>query len=166
MKSFSLAEQTETIVAHLPSSPLVAALDSAQMEDALRRILSNAVKYGTDRSIDVRLELVGSALQISVADQGIGIAPENQGRIFKRFGRAEPTEHYGGLGLGLWIARNIVEGHGGELTVVSALGEGATFTVSIPNLACGIRTAHRAAQPLDESREPHRLGQAFEVGVR
>jgi signal transduction histidine kinase len=132
VKSFSLAERTETIVAHLPSSPLVASLDPAQMEDALRRILSNAVKYGTGSPIVLRLERVPFALRISVADQGIGIAPENQGRIFERFGRAEPTEHYGGLGLGLWIARNVVEAHGGALTVVSALGEGATFTISIP----------------------------------
>jgi signal transduction histidine kinase len=132
VKSFSLAERTETIVAHRPSSPLVVALDSAQMQDALRRILSNAVKYGSGHPIDLRLERVDSVLRISVADEGIGIAPENQGRIFERFGRAESTEHYGGLGLGLWIARNIVEGHGGELTVVSALGKGATFTVSIP----------------------------------
>ena len=132
VKAFSLAQRSETIVAHLPASPLVVAVDSAQLEDALLRILNNAVKYGTGRPIDVRLERLASALRISVADQGIGIAPENQGRVFERFGRAEPTENYGGLGLGLWIARNIVEGHGGELTVVSALGEGATFTVSIP----------------------------------
>ena len=112
--SFSLAERTETIVAHLPSSALVVAVDAAQLGDALRRVLSNAVKYGAGHPIEVRVESVASALRISVADRGIGIAPENQGRIFERFGRAESTENYGGLGLGLWIARNIVEAHGGS----------------------------------------------------
>jgi signal transduction histidine kinase len=132
VKSFSLAERTENIVAHLPSSPVVIALDRMQMEDALRRILSNAVKYGPGLPIDVRLERLPSTVRISVTDRGIGIAPEKQGRIFERFGRAESSENYGGLGLGLWIARNIVEGHGGTLTVASAPGAGATFTVSIP----------------------------------
>jgi signal transduction histidine kinase len=132
VKSFALTERTETIVAQLPAAPVMAAVDPGQMEDALRRLLDNAVKYGPGHPIEVRLEQLASAVRISVADRGIGIAPALQRRIFERFGRAGSTENYGGLGLGLWIARNIVEGHGGALTVVSALGQGATFTISIP----------------------------------
>ena len=67
-----------------------------------------------------------------MTDHGIGIAAENHARIFERFGRAGPTRNYGGLGLGLWIARQIIEAHRGTVGVVSQLGEGATFTVSLP----------------------------------
>jgi signal transduction histidine kinase len=131
-RSFALAERLDALTVDLPSAPMVAPVDPAQMKDALRRILSNAAKYGGDQPIAVRLERAASWIRISVADHGIGVAAENHARIFERFGRAGPTRNYGGLGLGLWIARQIVEAHGGTVGVVSELGEGATFTVSIP----------------------------------
>jgi signal transduction histidine kinase len=131
-QSFAVAERLEALTVDLPPDPIVARVDPAQIEDTLRRILSNAVKYGGDEPIAVRLERAPPWIQISVTDHGIGIAAENQARIFERFGRAGPTRNYGGLGLGLWIARQIIEAHGGTLDVVSQLGEGATFTISIP----------------------------------
>jgi signal transduction histidine kinase len=67
-----------------------------------------------------------------VTDRGIGIAPDKHAAIFERFGRAGPAMNYGGLGLGLWIAQQIVEAHHGTLGVASGVGEGATFTVSLP----------------------------------
>jgi signal transduction histidine kinase len=131
-RSFSVAERLDALTVDLPTGPTVALVDPMQMEDALRRILNNAVKYGGDQPIEVRLECAAPWIRISVTDHGIGIAAENQARIFERFGRAGPTRNYGGLGLGLWIARQIVEAHGGTVGVVSRLGEGATFTVSVP----------------------------------
>jgi signal transduction histidine kinase len=98
----------------------------------LRRIVENAVKYGAGKPIDLRLGRAGRSMLVSVTDRGIGIAPEQHERIFERFGRAGSTSNYGGLGLGLWIARQIVEAHGGALSVASQLDEGTTFTVSIP----------------------------------
>jgi signal transduction histidine kinase len=131
-RSFAAAERLDALTVELPADPVVARVDPLQIEDALRRILSNAAKYGGDEPIAVRLEHRPPRIQISVSDRGIGIAAENHARIFERFGRAGPTRNYGGLGLGLWIARQIVEAHGGTVGVVSELGQGATFTVSIP----------------------------------
>ncbi len=129
--SFVVREDTRINVS-LPPVPVFAALDRRQLEDALRRIVENAVKYGAGNPIDVRLEWLGSVLRVLVADRGIGIALEQHERIFERFGRAGSTSNYGGLGLGLWIARQIIEAHGGTVSVASRLGEGSTFTVSIP----------------------------------
>lgn len=130
--SFARAERTDNLVLRVPGEPLVARFDPAQIEDVLRRILENAVKYGVGLPIEVSCERWDSAVRISVKDRGIGIAPDKHAEIFERFGRAGPTMNYGGLGLGLWIARQIVEAHHGTLTVASQVGEGATFTVSLP----------------------------------
>jgi signal transduction histidine kinase len=131
-RSFAVAERVDALTVDLPVDPIVARVDPLQIKDALGRILNNAAKYGGDEPIAVRLERAPPWIQISVTDRGIGIAAENHARIFQRFGRAGPTRNYGGLGLGLWIARQIVEAHGGTVGVVSELGQGATFTVSLP----------------------------------
>jgi len=67
-----------------------------------------------------------------VRDEGIGIAPEDQGRLFERFGRVVSERHYGGFGLGLWIVRRICEALGGGVAVQSTPGQGSTFTVQLP----------------------------------
>ncbi|HET6344437.1 MAG TPA: sensor histidine kinase, partial [Myxococcota bacterium] len=94
--------------------------------------------------IEVRLRAAQGGVDLSVRDHGIGIAPEDQGRIFERFERAVSTRNYGGLGLGLFIVREIVRLHGGTIEVASALGRGATFTVRLPQ---------RPAQDEDGARE-------------
>jgi signal transduction histidine kinase len=131
-RSFAEAQRIENLVLRLPAEPMWALLDPSQMQDALGRLLANALKYGLGRPVEIALEQLGGSIRISVTDQGIGIASENQARIFQRFGRAESTLNYGGLGLGLWIARGIVEAHGGGLTVASQPGQGSVFSVSIP----------------------------------
>jgi signal transduction histidine kinase len=70
--------------------------------------------------------------RLAVRDHGIGIAPEQRGRIFGRFERAVSERHYGGLGLGLYISRRIVEDHGGSIRCESQPGAGATFTIELP----------------------------------
>ena len=69
---------------------------------------------------------------VTVSDEGIGIAPEDHARIFDRFERAVSRTHYAGLGLGLWISRQIAASLGGSLTVESDVGKGARFTLSLP----------------------------------
>jgi signal transduction histidine kinase len=69
---------------------------------------------------------------LKVVDHGIGIRPEDRERIFGRFERAVSVRHYGGLGLGLWITRQIAEAHGGSVEVTDTPGGGATFIVELP----------------------------------
>lgn len=102
------------------------------MEQVVTNLVSNAAKYGAGRPIELRVDGDGETARLVVRDQGIGIAPEDQARIFERFERAAPSRHYRGLGVGLYIARQIVEAHGGSIRVASAPGAGSTFTVELP----------------------------------
>ncbi len=106
--------------------------DAGRLEQVVTNLLSNAIKYGRGRPVHVTLRSDREDAYLSVEDHGPGIAPEDQQRIFGRFERASPTRHFGGLGLGLYIVRRIVGGHGGEIRVSSALGRGTTFTVRLP----------------------------------
>jgi signal transduction histidine kinase len=90
------------------------------------------VKYGRGRPIRVRLDAARDRVRLSIADEGIGIAPEDAEKIFSRFGRAAPVRNYGGLGLGLYIAKHIVEAHGGSIEVSSHVGRGSTFVIDLP----------------------------------
>lgn len=111
---------------------LVGSWDRLRIEQVLENLLTNAVKYGRGLPIDVRMEASGRVARLVVRDRGLGIAPEDQARIFERFERAVSSRHYGGLGLGLWIARQTVEAHGGRIRVRSKLDDGAEFTVDLP----------------------------------
>lgn len=106
--------------------------DRLRLEQVVANLLGNALKYGERKPVSIRLSLDGSRVGIQVADQGVGIAPRDQERIFDRFERAVSSNNYAGLGLGLWITRQIIEAMGGSIRVESALGAGATFTVDLP----------------------------------
>ena len=109
--------------------------DRLRLEQVLNNLLSNAVKYGRNQPIHVQVSGTAARAQLRVVDQGIGIAPLDQPRIFGRFERAVSSRHYGGLGLGLWITRQIVEGMGGSIGVQSESGKGSVFTVELPRRA-------------------------------
>jgi signal transduction histidine kinase len=97
----------------------------------LTNLVSNALKYGPGKPVEVRVFARGDRAILQVRDQGIGIGAEDHDRIFERFERAVSERNYGGFGLGLWIVRRIVEALGGTVTVESAAGSGATFTVEL-----------------------------------
>ncbi|PCC74254.1 PAS domain S-box-containing protein [Nannocystis exedens] len=111
------------------------AWDRKQLDQALHNLLANALKYGAGRPVDVRVFECGPEVAIEVQDRGIGIAEEDRPRIFDRFERAVSSAHYGGFGLGLYIARRIVEAHGGVLDVTSTPGQGSTFRLQLPRQA-------------------------------
>lgn len=105
--------------------------DAFRLEQVVVNLLSNAVKYGEGKPIDVVARREDDRVVLRVTDRGIGIAPEHVARIFQRFERAV-GHGISGLGLGLYIVRNIVEAHGGTVHVTSVPGEGSTFTVELP----------------------------------
>ena len=109
-----------------------ARFDPVRVEQALTHVVANALKYGAGKPVDVVVQRDGGTVRVLVRDRGIGIDPDARERIFGRFERAVSSRHYGGLGLGLFLARRIVEAHGGRIAVVSAPGEGATFAVELP----------------------------------
>ncbi|WP_411730478.1 sensor histidine kinase [Paeniglutamicibacter sp.] len=104
---------------------------------ALRNLIDNAIRYSPeDTTVGVGLRERDGLIQISVTDQGPGIAPEEQDRIFERFYRidAARSRQTGGTGLGLSIVKHVVANHGGEITLWSQPGQGSTFTVRLPML--------------------------------
>jgi PAS domain S-box-containing protein len=106
--------------------------DRMRLEQIAENLLTNAIKYGAGKPIQLRLEARAERVVLTVEDQGIGIAPEHQARIFERFERAVSERNYGGLGLGLYITRTIVQALGGTIRVQSQPAQGACFTVELP----------------------------------
>ncbi|MFN7134727.1 MAG: sensor histidine kinase, partial [Myxococcales bacterium] len=106
--------------------------DRVRLEQVIANLLVNALKFGEGHPVHVGVRREDGQAVLTVADQGIGIAPEQQRRIFERFARATSEQNYGGFGLGLWIARSLVEAMGGRISVQSAPGAGATFSVVLP----------------------------------
>ncbi|WP_225410175.1 protein kinase domain-containing protein [Stigmatella hybrida] len=111
---------------------LVGHWDAMRLEQVVGNLLTNAMKYGAGKPIEVVLEEHEGQAVLKVRDEGIGIAPEDAHRIFERFERAVSVRHYGGFGIGLWLVREIVQALGGRVEVRSVPGEGATFTVTLP----------------------------------
>lgn len=116
-----------------PSEPVEAEVDPNCFQIVVRNLLSNAAKYSPAGSeILVRVHRDGGMANVSVVDHGVGIAPQDQARLFARFARVPSTQHVPGTGLGLWLSREIARMHGGDLTVQSSLGAGSTFVLAVP----------------------------------
>jgi signal transduction histidine kinase len=116
----------------IDSEPIVGCWDRLRVETIVTNVVSNAMKFGNGRPLKITVRRAGSLARLTIEDQGIGIPPEVQARIFEKFERAVPREHYGGFGLGLWIARQLVAAHGGAIRVESTVGVGSTFTIELP----------------------------------
>jgi signal transduction histidine kinase len=114
------------------AAPIVGRWDPSRLEQVVTNLVTNAAKFGAGKPIAIRIERAGEDARLSVIDRGIGIDPARLPHVFDRFERAVPSSSYGGLGLGLYIARSIVAAHGGTIAIDSRLGEGSTFTVTLP----------------------------------
>lgn len=126
---------------------IVGRWDRMRLEQVVMNLLSNAMKYGEGKPIRVVVEAAGDTAVLAVSDRGIGIAAKDQERIFDRFERAVSVDHYGGLGLGLFVAKQLVEAMGGTIGVDSKEGCGATFTVRLPLSGATSRSSEVAAKP-------------------
>src|SRR5690606_30850827 len=124
LSRFELELAAAKCTLHAALAPtLVGRWDRLRLDQVVNNLVSNAIKFGSGKPVEVSLEQQGSRAVLSVRDHGIGIAPEHQARIFERFERAVSMHNYGGFGLGLWIARQVVEALGGEIRVTSQPGE-------------------------------------------
>jgi PAS domain S-box-containing protein len=129
-----------TLNIHAPAS-VVGRWDKSRLDQVVTNLVSNAIKYGDCKPIDVTLEAEDDRAVVTIRDRGLGIAQNDHERIFGRFERAASTRHYGGIGLGLWIVKQIIDALGGTVTVQSTPGTGSTFTVELP------RSADKARHP-------------------
>jgi len=132
--------QSKDIDMAVESPPLTLVADEALMEHVVANLVHNAVKFTpAGGTIQVRARLVEGMVLVDVADSGIGIAPEDQERVFERFFKADRSREraQGGSGLGLSLAKKIVELHSGSIGVESSPGHGATFSVSLPQMPRG-----------------------------
>jgi signal transduction histidine kinase len=116
----------------LDGNPVKGRWDHFRMEQVVENLLSNALKYGSGKPIEIHIREDGGHAILMISDHGIGIAPEDQKRIFSRFERAVSYTNISGLGLGLYIVSEIVHAHGGEIAVHSEYGKGSTFIVKMP----------------------------------
>jgi PAS domain S-box-containing protein len=112
--------------------PIEGRWDRFRLEQVLLNLLNNAARYGGRSPIFVSAFREGSFAFLVVRDQGTGVRPEDQERIFGRFERAVSEKEVSGLGLGLYISREIIQAHGGEIRLTSKPGEGSEFTVALP----------------------------------
>lgn len=137
------AEPKETVQLHWPppSEGIRLYTDKTKLKVVLKNLIDNAVKFTAEGRVDIDVERTADGVTFTVADTGIGIPPESLETIFESFRQLEPsmTRHYGGVGLGLYLARRLAEMLGGSIAVHSEVGRGTTFRVSIPS-APGIAT--------------------------
>lgn len=137
-----LARAGSTVSVEGPG-PLKGQWDRLRLEQVLSNLLSNAVKYGGGKPIAIRISADDESAKVAIEDHGIGIDPDALKRLFQPFERAVSTRHYGGLGMGLYIVRQVVEAHGGLVQVSSQVGQGSTFVIKLP------RRATEKKEPVD-----------------
>jgi PAS domain S-box-containing protein len=113
-------------------APVRGRWDPLRIDQVIENLLGNAIKYAPGKPVRISVAARGDLAELCVSDDGPGIPPGAEARIFRRFERATDVRNYGGLGLGLYIVREIVEAHGGTISVDTAAGKGATFRVALP----------------------------------
>ena len=123
--------------------------DELRLEQVVTDLIENAIAFGPEKPIRIRLQATSEKARLTVRDEGIGIAPNDQSRIFERFERAVSSRSHGGFGFGLYICRTIVEALGGTIFVQSEPGRGSTFTVELP-----LSGPRDAVDPPDTAKPP------------
>jgi signal transduction histidine kinase len=127
--------ESHTFMVRAPAAPLVASIDARRIEQVLIHLITNAIKYspgGGQIDIAIRLHTKRHEAIISVRDHGVGIAPEQRERLFTRYGGHENAAGVAGTGLSLYLCRQFIERHGGQVGMRSGHDKGATFYFTLP----------------------------------
>ncbi len=125
-------------LAHDIEPGIIGNWDVLRMGQVVTNLLSNATRYAAGSSIDVVLKREGDRVRLTVSDTGPGIPAADLGRIFERFERAADSRHHGGLGLGLYVTREIVLAHGGTIGVANRETGGVTFAIDLPSKGASV----------------------------
>jgi signal transduction histidine kinase len=133
------------------SERIVGRWDSQRLREAIAQLVGNAVKFGRGSPVTIAVSRDGDGVRVIVTDGGTGVRADDHERIFERFERAVSVRNFAGLGVGLWLAREIARAHGGDVSVESAPGVGAAFTLRLP------ATAAHAECERTHSRRPRHL---------
>jgi signal transduction histidine kinase len=140
-----VSSQGVSLVSSIPPEPLVSTFDRDRMLQVFSNLLGNAIKYTPKGGmVQLAMEANDGLIRVSVSDTGTGIPAEQHERVFRRFTQVGGGR--GGVGLGLYIARRIVEAHGGTIGLVSRAGEGSTFFFTLPRAPKGNRTGKGGTQ--------------------
>jgi PAS domain S-box-containing protein len=143
----SAGRRGEADLALEADAPVHGTWDRDRVAEALSAIVANAVKYGGAAPVVVRVRAEELFATVEIEDGGQGIRPEDHARIFERFERAAPIAHFGGFGVGLWVARQIAAAHGGDIEIRSEPGKGARFALRLPRAAAPAVASRPAARP-------------------
>jgi PAS domain S-box-containing protein len=149
-----------TLTITLPPREVMITCDPTRLAQIISNLLTNSAKYTPDRGqISLGVEVAKEGLRISVSDNGLGIPPELQQKVFELFGQVNRTldRSQGGLGIGLALVRNLVTLHGGTVQVSSpGVGKGCTFTITLPPSVMRTHLEREASLPIEPQEHPHR----------
>lgn len=133
IETLHYTNKTHEIIASIPEKNFYADADMQRMEQVMTNLLGNAIKYSPKaKKIYLDMDIQDDLLLVKVKDEGIGISKEDQNKIFTRFFRIAEDKGISGLGLGLYLSKEIIDRHGGTISVNSEKGKGAEFCFSIP----------------------------------
>lgn len=131
-ETFNDGENTHNLISNIGDQPLMVTADKQRIEQVVRNLLSNAVKYSPQaEEIYLDLNAKDNKVIVKVRDNGIGLTPQQKKQVFNRFYRAETTKGINGLGLGLYLTKQIIDGHDEELIVKTEIGVGSEFCFTL-----------------------------------
>lgn len=131
-EQYRIKAEDKGLTLHLEERDVSAEFDTKWTAEALGNIIDNAIKYTQSGEVNISVCEYEMFVRIDVADSGIGISENEYAKVFSRFYRGEAAKEQEGVGIGLYLAREIISGQGGYIKVCSVPGEGATFSVFLP----------------------------------
>lgn len=135
VETVKLAGNSHIVEVDVPEGDVMVRADRDRLEQVLNNLLGNAIKYSPGAArVWASIERHPDSVLVKIRDEGIGMTPAQQEKLFTPFYRAEEIKHIGGLGIGLYLAKEIIEKHGGNISVASEFGKGSEFSFRLPSV--------------------------------